>query len=308
MIKQLLVALLLSYSSPSLCQHYFYNGLYYDNTATWEAGITIGIMNCLTDLGGRTGSGKPFIKDLNWNQAQFCTGLYTSLLYQYFAGARLEAAFGRVAAADRVIKPDNSAARHRYRRNLHFRSRIAELSLTTEFHPLTLLARQSGKAAPLLSPYLLAGVGLFHFRPEANSGGQWVSLPGLHTEGQGFKDFPYRLPYKLTQVNFPVGVGLKYELSALLNIRIEIIHRILSTDYLDDVSNRYIDPALFYTYLSPDKAALAAKLADRRNELNVSNNAPVLTPSGSQRGNPQNNDAYFSVVFKIGFILNRQRK
>jgi hypothetical protein len=44
--------------------------------------------------------------------------------------------------------------------------------------------------------------------------------------------------YKLIQTNIPLGGGIKYEPSALLNLRLEGVYRILMTDYLDDVSKR----------------------------------------------------------------------
>jgi hypothetical protein len=70
-------------------------------------------------------------------------------------------------------------------------------------------------------------------------------------------EYPERKEYKLTQLNFPLGAGIKLECSALLNLRLEILHRITRTDYLDDVSTRYIDPSLFQKYLSPNKASNA---------------------------------------------------
>jgi hypothetical protein len=42
-----------------------------------------------------------------------------------------------------------------------------------------------------------------------------------------------------------------------------VMNRITFTDYIDDISTTYIDPNLFYKYLSPQKAALAAQLYQR---------------------------------------------
>lgn len=52
-------------------------------------------------------------------------------------------------------------------------------------------------------------------------------------------------------------MGLRIELGSLFNARIEFLDRKLFTDYLDDVSTTYIDPALFYKYLNPSVAAIA---------------------------------------------------
>jgi hypothetical protein len=46
-------------------QYYFYDDERLETAILWEAGGSIGVMNCLTDLGGRKGIGKGFVKDLN---------------------------------------------------------------------------------------------------------------------------------------------------------------------------------------------------------------------------------------------------
>jgi hypothetical protein len=133
--------------------------------------------------------------------------------------------------------------------------------------------------------------------------GNWIRLSPLSTEGQGFPEYPYRKPYKLTQPNLSVGVGLLYEVSALMNARIEIVHRLLKTDYLDDVSTRYIDPSFFHQHLDRQLAVVAEALADRKAELN-----PALRAQPREvRGNPSNNDSYFTIMLKLGLIINRRR-
>jgi opacity protein-like surface antigen len=276
------------------------------NDVTIEAGVSSGIMNCLTDLGGRAGTGKSFFKDINWKQGKVNWGVFTEILYQSTLGARLEFTVGNVAADDNVLAGDQSAAQTRYRRNLQFRSKIKEVSLTMELHPLALLAQSMDNELPMFSPYILAGIGVYKFNPEAQLNGKWVALRPLHTEGQGFAEYPDRRNYKLTQVNLPVGLGVKYDISSLLNARIEFVYRILLTDYLDDVSQRYVEPALFYKYLDPSTAPIAEQLADRRRPPPTDpNNAPLPYGPGQKRGNPDSKDAFFSINLKLGFVLNR---
>lgn len=149
------------------------------------------------------------------------------------------------------------------------------------------------------------GAGYFSFEPEANLNGQWYALAPLKLEGQGFTEYPKRKPYDLKQINLLGGLGLRYEVNDFINARIELVHRKLFTDYLDDVSTDYIDPALFYNYLSPTQAALAQQLYFRRNELNASDAQPL---TGDQRGDPKDKDAYFTIQAKIGFIIGAQRR
>jgi hypothetical protein len=175
-----------------------------------------------------------------------------------------------------------------------------ELCGLLEFHPLYI----AQGATHSLSPYLLAGVGCFHFQPEANINGSWSMLRPLHTEGQGFREFPERREYQLQQINFPVGMGVRYEMSTYAIFRLECIYRLLKTDYLDDVSTTYIDPKIFDLYYSADAAALAKTLADRTVELDPTHK----TIPASLRGNPKNKDAYFSFNLKFSVVLNRKRK
>jgi hypothetical protein len=150
---------------------------------------------------------------------------------------------------------------------------------------------------PFVSPYVIAGVGWFHFNPQAELKGKWVDLQPLSTEGQGFAEYPDRKPYTLSQFNIPLGLGIRYEMTGMFNVRLEFIHRRLFTDYLDDASTKkYIDPTLFAKYLSPDKAANARALYNR----SLDGSIPIF------RGHSQNNDAYMSVSLKVGIVLGRE--
>ena len=284
---------------PAYGQYYFYNDEYYDSPLLIEVGASAGAMNCLTDLGGKKGTGKRFIKDINWNQSRPSGGLYVMAVYRNTLGARLELSLGSVQADDAVLKNDRSAAYGRAMRHLSFRSGIAEMLLGVEFYPATLTANQANL---LVSPFILTGLGLFRFSPQASYNGNWVNLQVLRTEGQGFREYENRKIYRLSQFNFPVGAGIKYESSPSVCLRLEIIYRKLWTDYLDDVSKTYIDPASFDRYFAPSIALLARQLSDRR--LNRGSEPRT----GDIRGNPHNNDAYFSFNLKLGFILGRQRR
>ena len=67
----LIVAVLFVFQlQKASAQYYFYNDDYFDSDIIYEAGASFGIMNCLTDLGGHKGLGKPFLKDLNFGNTQ----------------------------------------------------------------------------------------------------------------------------------------------------------------------------------------------------------------------------------------------
>lgn len=77
-------------------QYYFYNDDYYESAITWEAGVSAGVINCLTDLGGKKGVGKKFLKDLNWSSTDFCGSVHVGVAYWNIIGARAELSFGQV--------------------------------------------------------------------------------------------------------------------------------------------------------------------------------------------------------------------
>ncbi|MBL0054924.1 MAG: hypothetical protein IPP31_01795 [Chitinophagaceae bacterium] len=83
---------------------YYYDDKYYDSPLIFEVGGSIGVINCLTDIGGRKGIGKKFVKDINWGKTQFAGGITLGALYRDAIGLRLEYTFGTVTAEDKVLE------------------------------------------------------------------------------------------------------------------------------------------------------------------------------------------------------------
>ncbi len=304
-MRKFLVLVLLTcavFNQPLKAQYYFYNDKYYENEVVVELGLSGGLMNSLTDLGGKKGIGKNFVKDLRWATARPSYGFYAMAMYKNMIGVRLEGTFGEVVGYDSILKDVAGSTFGRYDRNLSFKSRISEIQLAVEFHPIALFNFEENP--PPYSPYVIAGVGRYSFDPQAELRGQWYSLKPLSTEGQGFKEYKDRSPYQLNQFNIAAGLGIKYEINSLFNARLEFVHRFLSTDYLDDVSTKYVDPALFANYLPANLVLIAQQLANRKNEINPGSKTKI----GEQRGDPKDNDAYFTIQLKVGITLGRQKR
>ena len=299
-----LILILACLTQKTTAQYYFYDNNYYDNPIVYEIGGSVGIMNCLTDLGGKKGIGKKFIKDLNFGNTQLAGSVYLSANYKNAVALRLEGTFGQVKAYDSILKKVKASTFGRYDRNLSFRSNITEFMAVAEIHPLFIFKKyDENDELPRYSPYVVAGVGFFSFNPQAKLLNKWVDLQPLSTEGQGFAEYPKRKQYKLQQTSIPVCAGVKYELSPMINLRAEFVYRILSTDYLDDVSTTYIDPTLYSNYFTGAKLTNALLLNDRQYELDPTH----ITSGGDERGHSTNNDAYFTFNLKIGIIFGRER-
>ena len=114
-------------------------------------------------------------------------------------------------------------------------------------------------------------------------------------------EYPNSKPYKLTQMNIPIGGGIKYYASDRINFSMEVLYRKTFTDYIDDVSKTYVDPKNFAKYLPASSAAIAARIYDKTIPIIF----PGMTrwPEGTQRGDNKNGDTYFSVVARIGVRL-----
>lgn len=298
----ILIHFCISLSCPAQ-PYYFYDDRHYEGPLLIEIGAKAGVMNALTDIGGKGGAGKKGWRDLNLSFSRPCFSLFSSIMYNNKIGLRIQYSNGSVMAADSILKNRRTSTHGRYERNLSFRSPVRELALLLELRPFSFI--HSDKPTGRFAPVLVGGIGIFSFNPHAKWQGNWYALQPLRTEGQGFTVFPERKPYPLTQRNFLLGLELNYELNAWLNGRFGFMHRFLPTDYLDDVSlDSYVDPILFARELPASKASLARKLADRRTEID-----PFHTTNLTyQRGNPANHDAYLSLELGLAFVIGRSRR
>jgi hypothetical protein len=220
-------------------------------------------------------------KVFTFNDAHLAGGLGFS--YDLSNRVALRAGFkiGKISADDK--NGPNKA------RNLNFTSQITEGDIDLQYF-ITPMGLHS------LSPYVFAGVALYHFDPYTyDSTGHKYYLRYLSTEGEGF--VPGRKPYHITQIGIPFGAGVKLWLSDNINAGFEVGFRKLFTDYLDDVSTTYVDAAT----LSANRGTKAVELAYRGDE--VKEGSPVYPAAGTQRGNSVNKDWYYFAGFTLSFRL-----
>src|SRR6476661_7898401 len=109
----LILAIGLLVSKNASAQYYFYSDVYYDNPLLFEAGVSAGAMNCFTDIGGKSGIGKKFIKDLNIGNTHPAFGVFVNAIYKNAVAVRLEGTFGKVSAHDSILKGVTDIAKDR---------------------------------------------------------------------------------------------------------------------------------------------------------------------------------------------------
>jgi hypothetical protein len=272
----------------------------------FELGLGIGPSFFLGDLGGTRGIGKPFVKDVNFPFTKLMKGLFINYYPAEWLGFRVAANLGTLEAHDSVIKLKGSAERHRKRRNLGFKSSFTEVYGAIEFYPTVFFEKYDGLLGKL-RPYGLIGFGMFRYNPkglyidQATGSSRWVELKPLRLEGQGMAEYPDRKEYSLTQAEVPMGFGAKYYIKENMYIGLEVLHRVTFTDYIDDVSTEYIDPALFNTYLPANQVVVAQQMMYRENFYDPTINRPYID---EQRGDPTENDAFFSGILRFGWRIN----
>lgn len=165
----------------------------------------------------------------------------------------------------------------RYRRNLSFRNHIKEFSVVAI---LDLFKNQGNYISRAKwTPYGFVGIAGFLHNPQGLApatglngsplpeAGTWVKLQPLGTEGQNSNlaptDVNYGIkPYKLMQFAIPFGVGVRLRVNEVMDIWGDLGFRYTFTDYLDDVSQNYVDLGVL-------NSELARAMSYRSNELNL---------------------------------------
>lgn len=271
----------------------------------FEIGLGLGPMLFLGDLGGGLGKGSYFIKDVNLPVTKMQKGIFLSYYPQEWLGFRIAANHGVLEGADSLIKEKGGAETYRYVRNLSFRSKLLEAYAALEIYPTVFFEEYEGLQGKV-RPYGVIGLGLFKFQPQTeytqpNGVKRWVDLEPLQIEGQGMTEYPDRPRYKTTAMEIPMGVGVKWYVKENMYMGIEILHRKTFTDYVDDLSNDYIDPVLYDKYLTPENAVVAKTVQNRKLGTGPANRGSTFV--GEQRGNVKNNDSFFSSILRFGWRL-----
>ncbi|MBK8089466.1 MAG: outer membrane beta-barrel protein [Chitinophagaceae bacterium] len=178
-------------------------------------------------------SGDLQAKAITFQQARYALGAWVSYDLNPKIMLRGGLHYANVQASDVYQKNPRNLIR-----NLSFATNIWELQAAAEYHFL-------GMDSRIFSPYVFGGVAVFRYNPYAfDAAGTKVFLKPLSTEGQGITGYPDRKPYNLIQVAVPFGLGVRMMVNDRIDIGAEFGYRKTFTDYMDDVSRSYIDPAL----------------------------------------------------------------
>jgi hypothetical protein len=270
----------------------------------WEFGLATGVSNYLGEIGGREKAGRPFIMDMKLEKSRWSEGLYARYKFDPLFAVKFAFNYLRIDADDKLsVNPG------RKYRNLSFRNNIYDFETTVQWlffssnKPMGVYSRSN----IFLTAYLFAGVGGFHHNPQTLYNGQYVSLQPLKTEGVQYSKWGYCLPFG---AGFYVTINKRRRSH---RIGVEVNWRYTNTDYLDDVSTVYKNPAEL-------SSNLAVELSNRNDEVTATMPANFDKNYGWQgsdkdgnpinlapRGDPSDKDSYLSFNVTYGIAIKKGR-
>ena len=289
-------------------------------------GFSLSALNYYGDLAPKPGK---FSTDISYTKPAIAVSFAHRFGPRYTLTASFMYGGLRGSDAESADQSDTKNGVYRYQRNLSFRNRIKELSLVASIDLFENQATYISRVA--WTPYAFAGLSVFHHNPQAqvpdvdvngnplSNAGEWVDLQPLGTEGQHSKldkeDVNYGIkPYKRIQPAIPFGIGARFRLNQVLDIAAEFGFRYLFTDYIDDVSQNYVD-------LDKLKSDLARSMSYRTNE--VLGTPPPVGSGGADsggytvwpgyghehkdnvRGNKDDKDVFMVTTIKVTYILGK---
>lgn len=250
----------------------------------WEFGVLLGGSNYVGDINSSFNSNE---KNAQWNQFESSFDFYnTNFLGGIFARYNINSRW-TINAGLNFTRIEGEDAHFNNPRNLSFHSNLNELNIMCEFN---FFSYQTGSRLHRITPYLFAGIAGFYFNPKAIVNNpitleqEEVELRPLNTEGQGMEGYPKA--YSRYGFAIPFGLGMKFSLGKYVCIGLQWGFRKTFTDYLDDISTKYVDHETLVNW----GGELSAEAADRTHEL--SGMEGYYHPHNTARGNSNTKDWY----------------
>ena len=255
----------------------------------WDYGFSLGVSNYLGDIGGKEKTRRDFISDVKLAKTRWNFGGFARYKVHQKVSVKLALDYLRIEGDDKL-----SSNPARNARNLDFRNDMLDLAVTGQvffFEDNDLGNTYRYKNG--FRAYFFAGLGTYYSNPKANFDGKYVKLRKLRTEG---------VAYSPVGINIPIGVGFYFTIHKKHRIGYELNYRTTFTDYLDDISDGWGNPA--------EMSELGAELSNRTDELtdldpqfakNFGYN-PIDNPQNI-RGKKTNKDSYMTMSVSYSYVL-----
>lgn len=280
MLKKLLPVIFISLTSLSFGQY------------LTDYGFSVGASNYLGDIGGGEGTRRDFVMDMKFNATRWNLGGF----YRY----RISPKFGikgtlnyiRLAGDDaNTLNPPRKA------RNLNFKNDMFELAAIGELYIYKVNdVGGTGRYTSDFNLYLFGGAGLFYSNPKGQTAnGDWVALQPLQTEGVAYSKFNFTIP---------AGVGFYYTINRKYRLGMEISWRTTFTDYIDDVSDRFVN-----NYDGISNKTNQAQINNVNQDLPDEEKLKLTNfIAGSKRGDPTHDDSYLTATVNFSWAIRSKSK
>lgn len=262
-----------------------------------DYGFSLGASNYLGEMGGGIGERRGGLSDMKLNYTRWNLGGF----YRY----RISNRFGVKGTLNYIrLSGDDSKTLNPARRgrNLNFKNDMIEAAAHLEVYLYKVNdVGGTGRYSSDFNLYLFGGVGAFYSNPKGELDGQWYSLQPLQTEGVKYSKFNFAIP---------AGIGFYYTINRKYRLGLEASWRTTFTDYIDDVSDKYV------VHTDP----LTAQLANKTNQEliteihldnpDLNNGSPQVTTynPGKKRGDPEHNDSYATVTVNFSWAIRGRSK
>lgn len=255
-----------------------------------SVGVSLSAMNYFGDV-----TPKPSIPSLRFGATRPSLGVSFTHRFTPRVSARAALSYGRITGDDTKAADKNDPdAKYRYNRNMSFRNDIAELSVVGIFDLIP--NRNTYIKRPDLVPYVFGGIAGYTGNPkglvqggldkQGLAEGTYIALQPLKTEGKS---------YSRAGIAIPFGAGARYKINKSFDIGLEIGFRKTFSDYLDDVSDKYIS--------QNNLNSAAARYFGGTNALVTGGEFPNFNAPGSQRGKSDEDDWYVTTGLTLNYIL-----
>ena len=260
----------------------------------WDFGIHAGAANYLGEMGGKDQPRRDFVWDMKLSQTRWAFGGFARRKINRMISVSGGLMYMRIQGADAL-----STYRPRVGRNLNFRNDMFELYVRPEFtifQDNDLGGRGRYKTDFRLFGYV--GIAALYHSPKGqiNREGAFYELQPLQTELVDYSNF---------SVAIPAGIGFHFTKKRRHRFGWDMGWRTTFTDYLDDASTIYADPAALAAVGGADAVALANQTAFVY-ALDPTLPDPNNYTAGAIRGDPTHNDSYLTMTFTYSYVLRGQ--
>jgi hypothetical protein len=265
----------------------------------WDIGVHLGGANYLGEMGGKEDTRRDFVWDMKLGQTRWAVGGFARRKVNRLFSVNVGLMHLRLQGADA-----HSTNPARVARNLNFRNDMFELYLRPEitiYQDNDLGGRGRYRSDFRLFAY--AGVAAFMSNPKGqiNGEGAFHDLRPLQTELVDYNS-----------INFAIPAGLGFHITKKRRHRFgwDFGWRTTFTDYIDDVSSTYADPALLSSPLAADLANQTSYAVALDPNLPHPNNYGHYDLEGNwitgKRGDPTHNDSYLTMTLTYSYVLRGQ--